>query len=76
MGSECADKIVMELIYEDFGELKGLLDRLSEELIHKNLVKRSLGYKLGKSVEELKTGDVDIWGDGVLVYVLCNLNRN
>jgi hypothetical protein len=39
-------------------------------LIGKGLVKRVTGYKLGRSVDELEVGEVDIWGDEVLVWLI------
>lgn len=70
MGSEYANKIVVELIHEDFEKIKDFLDRLSRELIEISLVKEIIGYKLGRSVEELNVGDVDIWEDEVLVWLI------
>jgi len=70
MESEYANKIVVELIHEDFEKIKDLLNNLCEELIEKGLVKRITGYKLGRSVDELEVGEVDIWGDEVLVWLI------
>ncbi len=70
MESEFSNKIVMELIHEDFNKIRNLLKNLSEELIEKGLAKHVLGYKLGRSVDELKVGDVDFWGDDVLVWLI------
>lgn len=70
MESEYANKIVVELIHEDFEKIRSLLNNLSEELIEKGLVKRILGYKLGRSVDELKIGDIDIWEDEVIVWLV------
>ncbi|MBO3800549.1 MAG: hypothetical protein FGF52_05820 [Candidatus Brockarchaeota archaeon] len=67
--SGCSNKIVMELIHEDFDKVKELLSNLSEELIDKGLAKRILGYELGRSVDELKVGDIDFWDDEVLVWL-------
>lgn len=68
--SEYANKIVIELVHEDFDKIKDLLNNLSEELIKEGLAERILGYKLGRSIEDLKVGDVDIWGDEVLVWII------
>lgn len=70
MESECANKIVMELVHENFEKIKDLLNDLIGELIEKGLVKRVLGYKLGRSIDELKVGNVDIWMDEVLVWLI------
>lgn len=70
MESEYANKIVIELIHEDFEKIKDLLNNLCEELVGKGLVKRIIGYKLGRSVDELKVGEVDIWGEEVLVWLV------
>ncbi|MEM2940276.1 MAG: hypothetical protein QW304_01815 [Thermoproteota archaeon] len=70
MESECSNKIVMELIHEDFDKIRNLLNSLSEELIENGLAKRVLGYKLGRSVDELKVGDIDFWEEEVLVWLI------
>ncbi|MEM2051222.1 MAG: hypothetical protein QXU11_10170 [Thermoproteota archaeon] len=70
MESGCSNKIVMELIHEDFDKIRNLLNNLSEELMEKGLAKRILGYKLGRSVDELKVGDIDFWRDEVLVWLI------
>jgi hypothetical protein len=68
--SEYANKIVIELIHEDFDKIKDLLNNLSEELIKEGLAERILGYKLGRSTEDLKVGDIDILEDEVLVWII------
>ena len=68
--SEYANKIVIELIREDFDKIKDLLNNLSEELIKEGLAERVLGYKLGRSTEDLKVGDIDILEDEVLVWII------
>jgi hypothetical protein len=57
-----ANKITMKAIYEDLQPAKDLLCSLSNRVIERALVKRILGYKLGRSIDDLKIGDVDVWG--------------
>ncbi len=47
-----------------------LLNNLSEELIDKGLAKHILGYELGRSVDELKVGDIDLWDDEIVVWLI------
>lgn len=68
--SPVANKITMRAIYEDFQPTKALLYSLGDRMIKRGLARRILGYKLGRSIDELKIGEVDIWGDEVLVYII------
>ncbi|MGB9717568.1 MAG: hypothetical protein ACP5PQ_02565 [Thermoproteota archaeon] len=70
MESDSCDKIVVELIHGDFDKIMNLLNNLSEELIEKGLAKRILGYKLGRSIDELKVEEVEVWKDEVTVWLV------
>ncbi|MEM3658865.1 MAG: hypothetical protein QXU11_00490 [Thermoproteota archaeon] len=69
MESEYTNKIVIELAHSDFEGIKDILNKLSEELIENGLAKRILGYRLWKSVEDLKVEFVDVYGDEASVFI-------
>ncbi|MEM3648236.1 MAG: hypothetical protein QW506_03620, partial [Thermoproteota archaeon] len=68
--SETANKIIVEVIGENFSIMRSLLDSLSSRIIKENLAKRILGYELGRTVKDYKVGDIDIWKDEVTVRLI------
>jgi len=68
--SQVANKIVMEIIHEDFPCMISLLNSLIHSLVKEGLARRVLGYKLGRSVDDLEVGDVDVWENEVRVWLI------
>jgi len=67
--SQCANKLVVEVVHENFKQMRELLDSVCNALIKEGLATRVLGYRLGKSVEDMKVRYVDTWGNEVLVRI-------
>jgi len=67
--SSYANKLVVEVVHEDFKQMKKLLNSICNTLVKEGLAIRVLGYRLGKSIDSIKIRDVDVWGNEVLVRV-------
>ncbi|MGC8578324.1 MAG: hypothetical protein ACP5M7_10085 [Thermoproteota archaeon] len=68
--SRYANKLVVEVVHEDFKQMKKLLESVCSALIKEGLATRVLGYRLGKSIDDMKVRYVYIWGDEVLVRIV------
>ncbi len=70
LSSKIANKIVIEMIHEDFSPMKDFMHYLSSDVIERGFAERVLGYDWRKDVNDLKIGDIDMWGDEVLVWLI------
>ncbi len=67
--SEIANKIVTEVIHEDFSHVKDLSVSLNNRLIEEGLAKRVTGYKIWKSVDEFEIYDMNIRDDEAYIWL-------
>jgi len=70
LSSKIANKIIIEVVHEDFPSMKDLMHSLSNRMIERGLAEQILGYDWWKGVNDLEIGDIDIWEDEVLVRLV------
>lgn len=70
LDSKIVNKIIIEVIGENFSLMKSLLHSLSHRIIKENLAERILGYELGGAAKTYKIGDIDIWKNEVTVRLV------
>lgn len=74
LNSDCANKIIADVVDFDFQRLKNFTRSLSEKLIYEGLARHIVGYKLFVDIERLEIESISIHEDKVYVRLATLLS--